>query len=208
MNAIEVKGLRFAYEGGEPVFTGMNLAIPAGSRTLLIGANGVGKSTLLQLVAGHHMLAHETLHVFGKSPFFDMTLSSRIALVNGDFPITVDLTVRELLAHPTPGVHLKLQKELIEILEISPAWRMCRVSEGQRRRVQLLMALRKPCELLLLDEVTSHLDIVVRSDLLAWLKKRNESAGMTVGLHHSHLGWPSGKPMAHAFGIHARSKAN
>lgn len=179
-SAIELQRLRFAYPDSDPVFDGLDLEIPSGSRTLLIGANGVGKSTFLQLIAGRHILPAESLRVFGSPPFFDMSLASRISLVDGDFPLTVDLRVEELLAYPTPGVDRGLEHELLELLEISRAWRMCRVSEGQRRRVQLLMALRKPSDLLLLDEVTSHLDIVVRSDLLRWLKARSGSFGTTI----------------------------
>jgi CCR4-NOT complex subunit CAF16 len=179
-SAIALKELDFAYESGPPVFEKLSLKVPQGARVLLIGANGVGKSTLLSLIAGNHMLPENSLHVFDRSPFYDMGASKRIALVDGDFPVTVDLTVKELLNHPTPGTEKPMQDELVRLLEIDEKWRMCRVSEGQRRRVQLLLSLRKPCDLLLLDEVTSHLDIVVRADLLAWLKTRNESHGTTI----------------------------
>lgn len=184
--ALRAHDLSFSYENGPTVLNALSFCVPHAARTLLVGANGVGKSTLLQLLAGHHLLSPTCLEVFGSSPFFDMSLSSRISLVDGVFPITVDLTVRELLEHPTPGVEIALQNELLNLLEVDLSWRMCRVSEGQRRRVQLLLALRKNCDLLLLDEVTSHLDIVVRSDLLAWLKNRNEEAGTTI-LYTTHI---------------------
>src|SRR6185437_5184848 len=188
MFAVELKNLQFAYAGGENLFNGIDLRIPAGSRTLLLVANGVGKSTLLQLLAGRHLVGEASLRIFGRSPFYDMAIPARIALVDGDFPITVDLRVNELLEHRAgPGFYdPKLQKELMELLEIDPSWRMCRVSEGQRRRVQLLIALRKPADLLLLDEVSSHLDIVVRSDLMAWLRARNKKAGTTI-IYTTHI---------------------
>lgn len=186
MWAVELKNLRFAYEGGESVFEGADLRIATGSRTLLIGGNGTGKSTLLRLLAGRHLLPEESLRVFGKSPFHDPGVSQRIGWVDGDFPLTVDLTVGELLEYPSPGVDPGAEKQLVDLLEIDRSWRMCRVSEGQRRRVQLLLALRKPVELLLLDEVTSHLDIIVRADLLAWLRERSERLGTTI-IYATHI---------------------
>jgi CCR4-NOT complex subunit CAF16 len=157
-----------------------------GSATLLIGGNGVGKSTLLKLIAGRHLLASGMVEVFGHSPFEHVFSLAEVALVDGDFPIHVDLKVSELLSHPSPGVQRELEAELLQLLEINPAWRMHRVSEGQRRRVQLLLALRRPVKLLLLDEVTSHLDVVARADLLQWLKIRRQSQAMTL-IYTTHI---------------------
>jgi CCR4-NOT complex subunit CAF16 len=178
--AVRLRKLTFAYPECKPLFRGISLDIPEGGRTLLVGANGTGKSTLLRLIAGHHLLDSKALEVFGRSPFYDLSLSNEVHLVEGYFPLNVDLRVHELLAAPAPGVDARLEKELIELLGVNPDWRMSRVSEGQRRRVQLLLTLRRPIRLLLLDEVTSQLDVVVRSDLLGWLRKRSEKTGMTV----------------------------
>jgi CCR4-NOT complex subunit CAF16 len=54
------------------------------------------------------------------------------------------------------------------------------VSDGQRRRVQLLLGLIRPFKILLLDEVTVSLDVVVRQDLLRWLKRESETRGALV----------------------------
>lgn len=82
---------------------------------------------------------------------------------------------------PVTGMMSKLQSayperrdELIRLLGIDPEWRMNRVSDGQRRRVQLFLGLVRPFEILLLDEVTVSLDVVVRQDLLRWLRRETE----------------------------------
>jgi CCR4-NOT complex subunit CAF16 len=178
--AVELRSLHFAYPECKPLFKGVSLEIPSASRTLLIGANGTGKSTLLRLIAGHHLLDRDALHVFGRSPFYDLSLSGEVSLVEGYFPLNVDLRVHELLAAPVQGVDRKLEGELRELLGINPDWRMAHVSEGQRRRVQLLLTLRRPIRVLLLDEVTSNLDVVIRADLLEWVRERSEKTGMTV----------------------------
>jgi CCR4-NOT complex subunit CAF16 len=54
------------------------------------------------------------------------------------------------------------------------------VSDGQRRRVQILLALLAPAELLLLDEVTTDLDLIARADLLAFLASESTTRHTTI----------------------------
>lgn len=70
--------------------------------------------------------------------------------------------------------------ELIELLGIDLNWRMHQVSDGQRRRVQIFIGLIRPFKILLLDEVTVSLDVVVRVDLMNWLKKESDTRGATI----------------------------
>ena len=71
-------------------------------------------------------------------------------------------------------------KELIEVLEVDLNWRLHQLSDGQLRRVQLTMGLLQPWELLLLDEVTMDLDILVRTELLKYLRNECETRGATI----------------------------
>ena len=63
---------------------------------------------------------------------------------------------------------------------------MHRVSDGQRRRVQILLGLLRPSELLLLDEVTTDLDVIARADLLAFLRDESQAQGLTI-LYATHI---------------------
>ena len=54
------------------------------------------------------------------------------------------------------------------------------VSDGQRRRVQCMLGLLRPFEVLLLDEITTDLDVVTRSDLLNFLREETITRGVTV----------------------------
>lgn len=72
---------------------------------------------------------------------------------------------------------------------------MHQVSDGQRRRVQIFLGLIRPFKILLLDEVTVSLDVVVRQDLLRWLRKESETRGATI-LYATHIfdgldDWPT-----------------
>lgn len=202
--AIAVRGLDFRYpepagvtgvsdtrrEAG-PLFAGLSLDIPAGSRCLLLGQNGVGKTTLLRVLAGRHLVPESAVRVLGRSAFHDTSLAGRVVFLGGPFPFDVDLSVAEILrgrrheeAGPArPGVaegrEARLSR-LLTVLGIDPAWRMARLSSGQRRRVQILLGLLPEVEVVLLDEVTADLDVLARADLLDLLREESEARGVTV----------------------------
>lgn len=78
---------------------------------------------------------------------------------------------------------------------IALEWRMHQVSDGQRRRVQIFLGLIRPFTVLLLDEVTVSLDVVVRQDLLRWLKRESETRKATI-IYATHIfdgldDWPT-----------------
>jgi CCR4-NOT complex subunit CAF16 len=184
--AIEINDLTFAYPGtARPVLDRVSLSIPAGARCLLLGANGVGKSTLLRVVAGRHMLPGEVVRVLGRAAFHDTTLSGDVAFLGGPFPFSADIAVGEVLAR-RPGVDPARRRQVLDILEVDPAWRMHQVSDGQRRRVQILLDLERGPSVILLDEVTAELDVLARADLLRYLRAESEQRGVTV-LYASHV---------------------
>lgn len=76
---IKVQNLSFDY-GGPPILKNINLELPKGSRTLLVGANGTGKSTLLRLIAGKHIHEKEQILVLGY-PAFHQTPSVKFSFV-------------------------------------------------------------------------------------------------------------------------------
>ena len=178
--AIEIRGLDFRYAPGEPaVLADLHLMVPRGVRCLLVGRNGAGKTTLLAALAGRHMVADAAVRVLGQPAFSDTSLVDRVAFIGGNFPFDVDLRVEEILAAQR-GVEPARQARLMAVLDVDPGWRMNRVSDGQRRRVQILLSLLRPAELLLLDEVTTDLDVLARADLLAFLRREAEERGATI----------------------------
>jgi len=185
---IEVRNLHFAYRGDpRPVLAGVDLTVQPGRRVLVIGANGAGKTTLLRIIAGKHMVDPERVRVLGTSAFHDPALSSRLEFLGGRFPFDVDLRVDEILARRI-GVDPVRRDRLIDVLGVDLGWHMHAVSDGQRRRVQLLLGLLHPREVLLLDEITTDLDLIARQDLLALLREESErSAPATTILYATHI---------------------
>jgi CCR4-NOT complex subunit CAF16 len=186
VDAVDVRTLSFCYPGASaPVLRDLSFALPAGARCLLLGANGVGKSTLLRLIAGRHMIAQDVVRVLGRAAFHDTSLAGEVGFLGGDFQFHQDITVAEILAHRS-GVTEARRRRSLEILDIDPGWRMHQVSDGQRRRVQIQLEIERDLSLLLLDEVTADLDVLARADLLRHLREDSETRGMTV-IYASHV---------------------
>jgi len=195
--SIEVKSLSYSFADGSSGLTNVVLNLPPGSRTLLIGANGAGKTTLLRLLSGKRMAPTGTISVASIDPFTSglegVTYLGLEWVLN---PIVrIDIDVPTLLASVGGDYYSERKDELVEILDIDLAWRMHTVSDGERRRVQLAMGLLRPWRVLLLDEITVDLDLLSRSNFLAFLKSETESRACTI-VYATHIldnlaGWPS-----------------
>lgn len=188
-NALEIQKLNFKY-GSVKVLMDINFAIPQGSRCLLVGDNGAGKSTLLKLLGGRHMVTDGKLKVLGQDSYFEPSLNARRAFLGGDWgkqivpfagvtAMTADIEVGEMLKSRQKK-YQKRRDVLVKLLQIDLKWRMCRVSDGQRRRVQIMLNLLQPVDLMLLDEVTTDLDVVTRQDLMQYLAKECSTRGVTI----------------------------
>ena len=70
--------------------------------------------------------------------------------------------------------------ELAALLGVDLDWRMHQLSDGQRRRVQIMLQMLRPSQVLLLDEITTDLDLITRQDFLAYMCKISKEDGVTV----------------------------
>jgi len=204
---INVKDLTFSYTGREPILRNLNMQLTNGARCLLIGANGAGKSTLLRILAGRHLTKpDDAVQILGRSAFHDTRLNFERSYLDTDWgmrtvafagygcPLQADIPVHGMM-EKLQAEYPERRDELIRLLGIDPKWRMHQVSDGQRRRVQIFLGLIRPFKILLLDEVTVSLDVVVRQDLLRYLKRESEERGATI-LYATHIfdgldDWPT-----------------
>ena len=102
-----------------------------------------------------------------------------VAFVGGAVPLMADIPVRKMM-EKLQNSYPERRDELVEMLGIDLDWRMHQLSDGQRRRVQLFLGLVRPFKILLLDEVTTSLDVCVRQDLLRWLVRESDERGATI----------------------------
>ncbi|KAH8689688.1 putative ABC transporter [Talaromyces proteolyticus] len=180
--SIEVRKLSYKFPDGSNGLKDVDLSLPPGSRTLLIGANGAGKTTLLRLLSGKRLAPTNTIEVGGVDPFKEglegVTYLGVEWVLNSI--VRTDIDVPTLLASVGGDAFPERRDELIDILDIDLEWRMHAVSDGERRRVQLAMGLLRPWQVLLLDEITVDLDLLSRSNFLYFLKRETETRACTI----------------------------
>lgn len=195
--SISIKNVSFRYpigpvEKGPTVVTDLTLEVAPGSRYMLVGGNGAGKSTILALLGGLHFIRPaDSILVCGREAFTDRTLNGirvlmapnwahrKMSFVGASVPYSGDFPVSEMSTE-WQTMYPERAAKLVKVLGIDLSWRLAKVSDGQRRRIQLFLNLIRPFEVLLLDEVLSVLDVLVRQDFLDYLKEETEQRGCTV----------------------------
>ncbi|KAK9480450.1 P-loop containing nucleoside triphosphate hydrolase protein [Lipomyces japonicus] len=195
--AFDVKGLTYAFPDSTVGLQDVNIDLPSGSRTLLVGANGAGKSTLLRILAGKTLSKTGSVRIYGFDPF--RTSVTGVTYLGTEWAanpvVRHDMPVPVLLASVGGDAFPDRRDQLLDILDVDLRWHMHAVSDGERRRVQLVMGLLRPWNILMLDEVTVDLDVLVRARLLSFLRTETESRPCAI-LYATHIfdglaDWPS-----------------
>jgi ABC-2 type transport system ATP-binding protein len=149
--------------GRFPALAGADLDVRSGEIVLLSGANGAGKTTLLRLCAGLLPLRSGQAEVLGVDLAVDRRAIRRaLALVGHETFCYDDLTVLENLNFSTraagrPAASAEVALERLALTRVAQVTHG-RLSQGQRRRVSLAIALARDPRLLLLDEPHAGLD--------------------------------------------------
>jgi branched-chain amino acid transport system ATP-binding protein len=186
MMALEIRDLHKSF-GGLRVATAVNLAVAAGERRLIIGQNGAGKTTLFNLITGELRIDAGTITLFG-SDIASIAARRRAHLgLARTYQIITLFPGETLLRNLTlsllglsrlrwnPIVRLDRQRDLLDKaraalarigLEHLADRPVRQTSYGERRRVEIAMALAQGPKVLLLDEPFAGLSIEERRDVL------------------------------------------
>lgn len=151
---VKAHHVSFGYEGAEPILFDVTLDLGPGDRVGVVGPNGAGKSTLLNLMAQRLAPSQGTVK---SGP---TVVSSYLEQSGGGFDL--EATIQELVAGPqgVPGSpeDVKLMKGFW-FSGALPTTKAKELSGGERRRLQLLLALSLRPNVLFLDEPTNDLDL-------------------------------------------------
>nr|WP_277879664.1 MULTISPECIES: ABC transporter ATP-binding protein [unclassified Coleofasciculus] len=193
MNRLSTRRLTLAYEG-VPIIKNLDLAIPEGKITALVGANGCGKSTLLRGLARLLKPQNGTVYLDAADLFKLSTkeVAKQLGILPQEPVAPEGLTVRDLVAlgrYPYQNWLQQWSKEderlvalafattgMTELAERS----LDTLSGGQRQRAWIAMALAQDTEILLLDEPTTFLDLAHQIEVLDLLLELNQTQGRTL----------------------------
>src|SRR5437764_11709525 len=159
--AIEVRDLRRSYGEVEAV-RGVSFEVARGEVFCLLGPNGAGKTTTVEILEGYRTRSQGSVQVLGMDPAdAERELRERVGIVLQQCGVQSDLTVAELVE--MYGRYHKRRRpvnELIELVELGEKrdTRARDLSGGQRRRLDLALALVGDPDLVFLDEPTTGFD--------------------------------------------------
>jgi ABC-2 type transport system ATP-binding protein len=182
--AVQVSDLRKSYGTLEAV-AGIDLSIARGEVFALLGPNGAGKTTTVEILEGHRHRSGGEVSVLGHDPARgEREFRQRIGIVLQSTGVEPYLTVAESVAlYGGYYPHPRSVDEVIDLVGLAEQRdrRIGKLSGGQRRRVDLAIALAGDPELLFLDEPTTGFDPAARRQ--AWEMVRGLAAlGKTIFL--------------------------
>ncbi len=177
---VEVKEIVFSYEMEKPIIHEFSLAIEKGERIAIIGKNGYGKSTLLRLISGElgPLKGEVRVSEAASIGYFGQTNIQRLK---------DSATIEEEISVANPTLNLTDVKSICGQMMFggdAAKKKISVLSGGEKSRVLLGKILAKPCNLLLLDEPTHHLDV---ESIEALIDALEDFEGAVVIVTHSEL---------------------
>ncbi len=189
MTAISVRGLRKSYDGVEAV-RGISFEVAVGEVFGLLGPNGAGKTTTVEVLEGYRKRDDGEVEVLGFDPGrAETSFRERIGIVLQSSELWPSLTVREL--HRIFAGYYQQPRDVDETIDLVGLGqkrdaRLKSLSGGQKRRLDLGLALVGDPELVFLDEPTTGFDPAARRN--AWeLVRSLRGLGKTVLLTTHYL---------------------
>jgi len=186
---IEVSGLMKNF-GTAQVLKGVDLTIPRGSVTGLLGKNGSGKSTLLKCLLGLLKPSSGKATILGEEPWHLSTeAKAQLGYVAQEVSLYAWMRVRQIIEYTAafyPTWNHDLALELARRWELPTEDRVGPMSQGQQQKLALILALGHEPDLLILDEPVASLDPSARREFLSTLLEVTRDENRTV-LFSTHI---------------------
>ena len=197
MNAVEMRGIHKRF-GPVNALDGVDFTLEKGEIHAVLGENGAGKTTLMKVLYGMHRADAGEVRVFGKAVSFRSSaqaIACGIGMVHQHFMLVPVLSVADNVTagqEPRRGIFLdrKAAEDKVRALaessgfSIDPAARVETLSVGAMQRVEILKALYRGAEILILDEPTAVLTpIEVREFFRALRRLKSQGKSIVIITH-------------------------
>lgn len=186
---IYLKNVSLGY-GRDIVVKNVDFMLGKGDFVALVGANGVGKSTLINIlvgilepITGKVLLEFQTKR---KNPFNDIGFSPQDQIMDWYMNVYDNIIQGPVLAGFSRKEAAKNCKKVIELLDITKisSSPVDHISGGQQQRVQIARELAKDPQIYILDEPTTGLDVETSERLFSFLKKRSQQGALILVSSH------------------------
>ncbi|HEU5280684.1 MAG TPA: ATP-binding cassette domain-containing protein [Gammaproteobacteria bacterium] len=192
-NLVEISNMTFQHENGRLVFDGVDMAIPKGKVTAIMGPSGTGKTTLLRLIGGQLTPSAGSIHVDGRaihalSRHELYEARKRMGMLFQTGGLFTHLSVFENVAFPLRE-HTDLSESMIHTLVLMKLQMVglrgaqhlmpSELSGGMARRVALARAIALDPALIMYDEPFTGQDPISMGVLVKLIRTMNEALGLT-----------------------------
>lgn len=184
-NVIECQHLTHYY-GKRLIYEDLNFNVPKGRILGLLGKNGTGKTTTINILSGYLRPHAGECRIFGENvQYINPVTRQRIALLIEGHVQYAFMTIREVERFYSafyPKWNQGAYYELMNKLKVAPGQKISRMSCGQRSQVTLGLILAQNADLLILDDFSLGLDPGYRRLFIDYLKDYARAGGKTVFL--------------------------
>ncbi|MEP7021949.1 MAG: ABC transporter ATP-binding protein, partial [Pseudonocardiales bacterium] len=188
MASVELTELVKQYPNGVRAVDGVDVSIADGEFFALLGPSGCGKTTLLRTIAGLEVATEGTISI-GDEDVTTLPPGDRdIAMVFQDYALFPHMTVTDNIAYPLRIKRIRKAERVVRATETADGLslgalmdrRPSQLSGGQQQRVALARAIACHPKVFLFDEPLSNLDARLRLEARTFLKKLQQSLGVTT----------------------------
>lgn len=183
---IRIGKLGFSY-GQVPVLKNITMNLEPGKIYGLLGENGVGKTTLLTLLAGLKKPLQGNIDIDGSTPYSrtPQVLENQFYLADEMLPVPMKAAeYARITGEFWPNYKQDTFEEIMELFENTSDKKMSEMSTGQLKKTYISLALALGCKYLFLDEPTNGLDIPSKAQFRsALMKYTGEDSTIVISTH-------------------------
>lgn len=182
---IEVANIGKRY-GRKQILKNISFQAECGECIVIVGKNGCGKTTLMQILAGVTKPNEGVIRYFGQEPLHKHKLFHKYCgYVPQETPLMEELSVQDNLKL-WGAVGSKQYERILDSFQLQELLKtkVGKLSGGMKRRLAIACALAEWPPILLLDEPTTALDIYYKESIEQWLKEYNRMNGIVIMTTH------------------------
>ena len=162
VHPIKLEKLFYTIPYGDTILEDINLEVGAGEFIGILGHNGTGKTTLLDLIMGFKKPVNGRISVIGEDPHsIDRVRKHKVIFLSQDVAIKGNLSIKDFLKFHSSfydDYSVEVEGHLVNVFGLSYDMKIGALSTGQQKKVQVIAAFATKPEVIIIDEITAVLD--------------------------------------------------